>query len=252
MLFNVGEKTFEVDDGLLSRYKDSMLAKCVEHAFNKGEEILVDRDPRYFEMVLKFLQNPNSLPLHRMSNIELGVLMEEADFYAIDNLIKKCKTEIECVTYKTIDTISDKKDLETILANETRYVILLQEQKFLCTEEGQEQLRAILPLVNRDKCLLLGFSSAFRDHYKIAFSREEEEYGMNFGQVYGTKLALLYDPRKDKVLMATENASEISACLAASVFIAHTGIPNVIEFICSEWDELPEERFANFIVKPIE
>lgn len=154
MIFNIGEQEFDIDENLLSKYEESLLAKCILEATDI-DEILVDRDPKYFKKILEFMNDPSSLPVHRMSNIELDILTEEAKFYGIEELARICQMELG--PYEKIDTVSGP-EVEEIFKNETRYIILLQDKHWLATyNQERGELMKMLPHINRDKCLLIGF-----------------------------------------------------------------------------------------------
>uniref|UniRef100_A0A6G1S8G1 BTB domain-containing protein n=1 Tax=Aceria tosichella TaxID=561515 RepID=A0A6G1S8G1_9ACAR len=152
--FNIGGRVFEIEKELLSRHAECLLAKCIEHGTSNAE-IPVDRDPDHFETILQFMNDPESILFHRLSNIDLNISLEEAKFYGIKEMVAKCERELSLGGYDRMDTILDANELEQILESETRYVILVRELDI--THDTTERLSNALLRANRDKCLFLGF-----------------------------------------------------------------------------------------------
>jgi hypothetical protein len=59
-------------------------------------EYFIDRNPKYFEIILDFLRKGNVI-LHGMSQSELEELVEELHFYRLEELIGAIKKQDENV-----------------------------------------------------------------------------------------------------------------------------------------------------------
>ncbi|PIO71059.1 K+ channel tetramerization domain protein [Teladorsagia circumcincta] len=85
---NIGGKHFVAHVADLKRYPKTMLARMVDQIWRKDlgtRSIFIDRSPKYFKLILDFIAN-NTVHLPR-SAIELDEIIQEAEFYQLDELI---------------------------------------------------------------------------------------------------------------------------------------------------------------------
>ena len=91
MFLNVGGTTFETRRSTLGK------ASCFfsEFATFENEDciVFIDRDPTHFRHILNFLRGTVTCP---STTIEIEELMKEAEFYALDQLVKTLKHRISC------------------------------------------------------------------------------------------------------------------------------------------------------------
>ena len=125
---NVGGQQFITSESTLQKEPESMICKIVfgEIPSLKDENgaILIDRSPKYFEMILNYLRMGE---IHDKANVE--ALIEEAKFYGIMSLVEKCQAEYEhnfalIVTFSQFPSSSkmDKSDkLKTIVEELTKF-----------------------------------------------------------------------------------------------------------------------------------
>lgn len=215
VVFNVGHKIHTVERGLLDKYSSSVLATMVRNSNINHETdcICIDRDGTLFGKVLAFMHDVNALPFHRMSNVEMELLKDEADFYMIETLVLKINENLENLNYSEVDVVFDIDSLEQILFEETRYVILLEYKTFIIYTEGSSVTRQLLPLIDRNKCLVLGVSGYFTHFTDVKESSEDEE------QIYEKPyIALLYDPNKDEIVFKSQEADSLANLFYYSYF----------------------------------
>ncbi|KAH7721790.1 BTB/POZ domain-containing protein KCTD17 [Aphelenchoides avenae] len=89
---NVGGKLFETTVQTLCKEPDSFLARFCEidgmqpRVKDASGAFFIDRDPRYFRVILNYLRS-SSVDLE--GNISLETLLAEADFYCLRGLAKR-------------------------------------------------------------------------------------------------------------------------------------------------------------------
>uniref|UniRef100_A0A1I8FXQ3 BTB domain-containing protein n=1 Tax=Macrostomum lignano TaxID=282301 RepID=A0A1I8FXQ3_9PLAT len=95
---NVGGKTFVTTRSTLLQYNESFLARLVQEdsvlKSDKDEHgaFLIDRDPKYFGIVLNYLRHGK---LIMGANLSLDGVLEEAEFYNITSLISLARKRRE-------------------------------------------------------------------------------------------------------------------------------------------------------------
>lgn len=160
--FNVGQGKFDVELELLDKYPDSLLSKCVRNSniYEEDQSFNIDRDGRYFAKVLSFMRNTDSLAFRRMSNIDMDILKAEAHYLNIEELVVSIDNYRmpKKFGYDEVELVKDMDSLSRILADEitlTRYFILLNYEEYIAREDGLDDLKNILPAIDRNRCLVL-------------------------------------------------------------------------------------------------
>lgn len=84
---NVGGKLFQTKLDTLMSFKDTLFYKLVlSKKLELNKEIFIDRNYTYFHYILSYLRN-KKLMNPSLSSTELNELIEEAEFYEIDELV---------------------------------------------------------------------------------------------------------------------------------------------------------------------
>lgn len=121
---NVGGQTFVTTDDTLSDKGDNMLSLMIRHQ-NPARLIdghyFIDRDPVTFRWVLNYLRGSKVLP--SKESIEMLLLKEEADFYAMDELTCRIQHMVS-PRFSKNELVSVKGTKFTIMeVNDTGYIV---------------------------------------------------------------------------------------------------------------------------------
>eukprot|EP01062_Namystynia_karyoxenos_P002153 TRINITY_DN10749_c1_g1_i1.p1 TRINITY_DN10749_c1_g1~~TRINITY_DN10749_c1_g1_i1.p1 ORF type:complete len:226 (+),score=56.67 TRINITY_DN10749_c1_g1_i1:88-765(+) len=89
---NVGGRHFTTTVETIAKARGSMLSALVsgrhEVARDKGGAIFIDRNPRYFELILEYLRT-DQVDQHLLDRMDQRALERELDFYGLDELRDK-------------------------------------------------------------------------------------------------------------------------------------------------------------------
>ena len=130
---NVGGQQFVISKSTLEKEPESMICQMVfgEIPSLKDENgaILIDRSPKYFDMILDYLRMGE---IHDKANVE--ALIEEAKFYGIMSLVEKCQAEYEhnlglIITFSQLPALSPPLFRESTKMDKMNYIFLEESNK---------------------------------------------------------------------------------------------------------------------------
>ena len=144
ILLDVGGQKFQTKLETLLSLKDTLFYRLVlAKKINLAEEIFIDRDYKYFYVILSFLRN-KKVNINNFSSKELKEIKEEADFYEMTDLnsnIDEALRELKFISFEVnanytsgentagtqnIDHINDFEDrscMKGICANSPGWII---------------------------------------------------------------------------------------------------------------------------------
>lgn len=99
--FNVGNKIFTFSKSLFTSVKDTLLDYIINSGeFDLNEEIFIDRDPKYFPMILDYLRGyPIDYSKFR-SKQEFNLFRREIEFYQLTEIIEYIESRFKEIKYK--------------------------------------------------------------------------------------------------------------------------------------------------------
>lgn len=125
---DVGHYLYTCHSNTLKKYPDSFLAKLVSPEFDKRktnqEYIIVDRDGKHFGTILNYLRDQDSLDLSNFSDVEIGQISREADFYGLTQLKEFCDDWIETNSHINLKDRGISRRLELIFGYEAMISVL--------------------------------------------------------------------------------------------------------------------------------
>lgn len=121
---NVGGHVYWTTNDTLTSGGENMLSAMIRHA-NPGRIIddayFIDRDPKTFRWILNHLRGSKILP--KKDSTDMYLLKEEAEYFAIDDLLTRIQ-HISCPSYGKSDSVMIRGSKFTILnCTETGYVV---------------------------------------------------------------------------------------------------------------------------------
>ena len=166
---NVGGQQFVTSKSTLEKEPESMICRlvCGEIPSLKDENgaILIDRSPKHFDTILNYLRMGDILLDHDL-NIE--ALIQEANFYGIMSLVKKCQTEYRHNLALIIHFEGNAQTIEKHLANSKN---LVEELTKLFAQFGN---------VRRVVLRKMKYSSIYlykqRLNVEVAFAKKEDVF----------------------------------------------------------------------------
>lgn len=98
VLLDVGGQMFRTRKSTLATQDDGFFRKLVseewvESTQTEGKALFIDRDPQCFDSVLSYLRS-GKIYLSDYSSVYLAQLLDEAEFYMLDNLILSIQQEL--------------------------------------------------------------------------------------------------------------------------------------------------------------
>lgn len=128
---NVGGSVFWTTKETLTSHGPHMLSAMVQHnnpARMVDDAYFIDRDPNAFRWILNYLRGSRVLPPKESS--EMNLLREEAQYYAIDNLLLRIQHML-CPTFGKNDHVLIRGSKFTILeVEEASYLVTRTGKKF--------------------------------------------------------------------------------------------------------------------------
>lgn len=121
---NVGGQVFWTSRDTMMSQAPHMLSAMIQHD-NPGQLVdgayFIDRDPLAFRWILNYLRGSKALP--PKESVEMVLLQEEAEYFAIDNLLLRIQ-HVLCPSFSKGDGILVRGSKFTILnVQETGYVV---------------------------------------------------------------------------------------------------------------------------------
>lgn len=92
ILLNIGGTCFSTSKSTLEKQSSFFSSLITWHVQTQGNEYFVDRDPTHFRYILNYMRGNRSLPNNYCI---LQELLEEADFYCMDELKNNIANELE-------------------------------------------------------------------------------------------------------------------------------------------------------------
>lgn len=128
---NVGGHVYWTTHDTLTSHGPNMLAAMLRHP-NPGQKvddaIFIDRDPETFRWILNHLRGSKTLP--RKDSVDMYLLKEEAEFFAMDDLLMRIQHTL-CPSYNKGDLVLVRGSKFTILnLTDTGYVVTRCGKKF--------------------------------------------------------------------------------------------------------------------------
>ena len=128
---NVGGTFFWTTRETLTTQGPHMLSAMIQHANPAlliDDAYFIDRDPNAFRWILNYLRGSKVLPPKESS--EMNLLREEAQYYAIDNLLLRIQHML-CPTFGKNDHVLVRGSKFTIVeVEETSYLVTRTGKKF--------------------------------------------------------------------------------------------------------------------------
>lgn len=96
--FDVGRDLYVCDRDTLLKFQGSILAQMVKPEYDTRKSgldyITIYRDGKHFGSILKYMRHPNYLYLDLWTEENLRELKEEADYYNLTDLSKRCQLQL--------------------------------------------------------------------------------------------------------------------------------------------------------------
>lgn len=103
--FNIGGQIFTTTKSTINKHPNSMLSKLISNANNNNEHF-IDRDGTYFSYILTFLRTLNYNHIYEIDDLNiLPILIQECDFYCIDDL----KTKLQNIVSSPSPSVRDQQ-----------------------------------------------------------------------------------------------------------------------------------------------
>lgn len=127
---NVGGHIYWTTKDTLTSKGPNMLSSMIQHpnpAKLVDGALFIDRDPEIFRWLLLYFRGSSILPLR--TSIDLWLLREEAEFFAVEGLL--CRIQhILCPSYKKNDNVMIRGTKCTILTvDKNGYIVTRQNQR---------------------------------------------------------------------------------------------------------------------------
>ena len=104
--FNIGGQIFTTTKSTINKHPNSMLSKLISNANNNNNEHFIDRDGTYFSYILTFLRTLNYNHIYEIDDLNiLPILIQECDFYCIDDL----KTKLQNIVSSPSPSVRDQQ-----------------------------------------------------------------------------------------------------------------------------------------------
>ncbi len=128
---NIGGTVFWTTQETLTSQGPHMLSAMIQHrnpARMVDDAYFIDRDPNAFRWILNYLRGSKVLPPKESS--EMNLLREEAQYYAIDNLLLRIQHML-CPSFSKSDHVLVRGSKFTIVeVEETSYLVTRTGKKF--------------------------------------------------------------------------------------------------------------------------
>jgi len=128
---NIGGTVFWTTQETLTSQGPHMLSAMIQHrnpARMVNDAYFIDRDPNAFRWILNYLRGSKVLPPKESS--EMNLLREEAQYYAIDNLLLRIQHML-CPSFSKSDHVLVRGSKFTIVeVEETSYLVTRTGKKF--------------------------------------------------------------------------------------------------------------------------
>jgi hypothetical protein len=190
--FDVGHYIYVCNRDLILKHSESMLARLVANSeeISEFEYYNIDRDGRYFKVILDFLRDERSLKLSKIDRRTLTMILEEAKFYCLDRLIQLCEDELlnrDNSTISDIKTFESNEDLEDYVKNTKKLILLLSYKSYMLRH--RDEMEEIFPVLNESKVDVVGF--------------------MKFDRL-GDNVVGLIDPLSKRIILSYSNPDRIN------------------------------------------
>ena len=128
---NVGGHVYWTTHDTLTSHGPNMLAAMLRHP-NPGQKVddafFIDRDPETFRWILNHLRGSKTLP--RKDSVDMYLLKEEAEYFAMDDLLMRIQ-HVLCPSYNKGDLVLVRGSKFAILNQiDTGYVVTRCGKKF--------------------------------------------------------------------------------------------------------------------------
>lgn len=179
---NVGGHVYWTTHDTLTSRGPNMLASMLRHP-NPGQKVddafFIDRDPETFRWILNHLRGSKTLP--RKDSVDMYLLKEEAEFFAMDDLLMRIQHTL-CPSYNKGDFIMVRGSKFTILnLTDTGYVVTRCGKKFkLDSSENIEPT-----IIEVGDVIMAWYQPLHKRLPGICMAIDGKEYTIQFNGDYG-------------------------------------------------------------------